>query len=57
MGAGGSIVGFTFDATLAWPAYDWMGPVKAAFESAGRYLARDLGPQGHPREPRRRRAR
>ena len=43
---GGSIVGFTFDATLAWPAYDWMGPVKAAFESAARYLARDLGPQG-----------
>jgi enoyl-[acyl-carrier protein] reductase I len=46
MGAGASIVGFTFDATLAWPAYDWMGPVKAAFESAGRYLARDLGPKG-----------
>jgi len=46
MGRGGSIVGFTFDATLAWPAYDWMGPVKAAFESAGRYLARDLGPKG-----------
>ncbi|MBV9594492.1 MAG: SDR family oxidoreductase, partial [Actinobacteria bacterium] len=22
---GGSIVGLTFDATVAWPAYDWMG--------------------------------
>jgi enoyl ACP reductase len=46
MGAGGSIVGFTFDATVAWPAYDWMGPVKAAFEASGRYLARELGPRG-----------
>ena len=42
---GGSIVGFTFDATVAWPAYDWMGVVKAALESESRYLARDLGPQ------------
>ena len=46
MTAGGSIVGYTFDATVAWPAYDWMGVVKAALESASRYLARDLGPQG-----------
>jgi meromycolic acid enoyl-[acyl-carrier-protein] reductase len=46
MGGGASIVGFTFDASLAWPAYDWMGPVKAAFESSARYLARDLGPKG-----------
>ena len=29
MGAGGSIVGMTFDATVAWPAYDWMGVAKA----------------------------
>jgi len=43
---GGSIVGFTFDATVAWPAYDWMGVMKAALESASRYLARDLGAQG-----------
>ena len=43
---GGSIVGFTFDATVAWPAYDWMGVMKAALESASRYLARDLGPKG-----------
>jgi enoyl-[acyl-carrier protein] reductase I len=46
MTSGGSIVGFTFDATLAWPAYDWMGVAKAALESTSRYLARDLGPQG-----------
>jgi enoyl ACP reductase len=43
---GGSIVGFTFDASVAWPAYDWMGPVKAAFEASGRYLAKELGPRG-----------
>jgi enoyl-[acyl-carrier protein] reductase I len=46
MTAGGSIVGYTFDATVTWPAYDWMGVVKAALESASRYLARDLGPRG-----------
>jgi enoyl ACP reductase len=46
MGGGGSIVGYTFDATVSWPAYDWMGVMKAALESASRYLARDLGPQG-----------
>ncbi|WP_426573288.1 enoyl-ACP reductase FabI [Aquihabitans sp. McL0605] len=41
-----SIVGLDFDATVAWPAYDWMGVAKAGLESASRYLARDLGPQG-----------
>jgi len=46
MGPGGSIVGLTFDATVAWPVYDWMGVAKAAFESTARYLARELGPQG-----------
>ncbi|MEZ0580605.1 enoyl-ACP reductase FabI [Nocardioides sp. MH1] len=46
MPAGGSIVGLTFDATVAWPAYDWMGVAKAGLESTSRYLARDLGPQG-----------
>jgi enoyl-[acyl-carrier protein] reductase I len=46
MGPGGSVVGLTFDATVAWPAYDWMGVAKAALESASRYLARDLGPVG-----------
>ena len=35
----------------AWPAYDWMGVAKAALESTARYLARDLGPQRHPRQP------
>jgi enoyl ACP reductase len=43
---GGSIVGLTFDATVAWPAYDWMGVAKAGMESAARYLARELGPRG-----------
>jgi enoyl ACP reductase len=41
---GGSVVGLTFDASVAWPKYDWMGVAKAAFESTARYLARDLGP-------------
>jgi enoyl ACP reductase len=40
---GGAVVSLTFDATLAWPLYDWMGPAKAALEAVGRYLARDLG--------------
>jgi enoyl-[acyl-carrier protein] reductase I len=40
---GGSIVGLDFDATVAWPGYDWMGVAKAALESTSRYLARDLG--------------
>ncbi len=46
MGSGGSIVGLDFDASLAWPIYDWMGVAKAGLESVSRYLARDLGPQG-----------
>jgi enoyl-[acyl-carrier protein] reductase I len=41
---GGSVVGITFDATVAWPGYDWMGVAKAALESTARYLARELGP-------------
>ncbi|MFD7923205.1 enoyl-ACP reductase FabI [Streptomyces sp. NPDC059740] len=40
---GGSVVGLTFDAQIAWPKYDWMGVAKAALESTNRYLARDLG--------------
>jgi enoyl ACP reductase len=43
---GGSVVGMDFDASVAWPAYDWMGVAKAALESTARYLARDLGPRG-----------
>lgn len=41
---GASVVGLDFDATVAWPIYDWMGVAKAALESLARYLARDLGP-------------
>ena len=44
--SGGSVVGLTFDASVAWPAYDWMGVAKAGLESCSRYLARDLGPRG-----------
>src|SRR5262249_44680139 len=46
MGQGGAIVGMTFDASKAWPVYDWMGVAKAGLESTSRYLARDLGPRG-----------
>jgi enoyl ACP reductase len=46
MTGGGSIVGLDFDASQAWPVYDWMGVAKAAFESTARYLARDLGGDG-----------
>jgi meromycolic acid enoyl-[acyl-carrier-protein] reductase len=40
---GGAIVGMDFDASLAWPAYDWMGVAKAGLESCARYLAKYLG--------------
>ena len=43
---GGALLGLDFDATVAWPAYDWMGVAKAALESTSRYLARELGPKG-----------
>lgn len=46
MQSGGSIVGMDFDASVAWPIYDWMGVAKAALESVSRYLARDLGAKG-----------
>jgi enoyl ACP reductase len=46
MDSGASIVGLDFDASVAWPIYDWMGVAKAALESVSRYLARDLGPRG-----------
>ncbi|HWG00348.1 MAG TPA: enoyl-ACP reductase FabI [Trebonia sp.] len=42
---GGSVVGLDFDASVAWPGYDWMGVAKAGLESCARYLARDLGPR------------
>ncbi|TDE32222.1 enoyl-[acyl-carrier-protein] reductase FabI [Nonomuraea mesophila] len=43
MKEGGSLVGLDFDASKAWPVYDWMGVAKAGLESCNRYLARDLG--------------
>ncbi|WP_131741395.1 enoyl-ACP reductase FabI [Actinomadura roseirufa] len=46
MKEGGSIVGLDFDASKAWPVYDWMGVAKAGLESCTRYLAKYLGPQG-----------
>ena len=45
-GAGGSIVSLDFDASVAWPIYDWMGVSKAALEAITRYLAQYLGPHG-----------
>ena len=46
MEGGGSLVGLDFDASVAWPVYDWMGVAKAALEATSRYLARDLGRDG-----------
>jgi len=46
MDGGGGLVGLDFDASVAWPAYDWMGVSKAALEAVARYLARYLGPDG-----------
>ena len=46
MTGGGAIVGLDFDASVAWPGYDWMGVAKAGLESCARYLARDLGGRG-----------
>ena len=51
MDGGGSLVGMDFDATVAWPVYDWMGVAKAALESVSRYLARDLGRGWDPGQP------
>jgi len=42
--AGASVVAIDFDASVAWPAYDWMGVSKAALEAVTRYLAQYLGP-------------
>jgi enoyl-[acyl-carrier protein] reductase I len=44
--SGASVVGLDFDATVAWPVYDWMGVAKAGLEAVSRYLARDVGPKG-----------
>ena len=45
MHPGASVVGLDFDASRAWPVYDWMGVAKAALESTNRYLAKFLGPE------------
>jgi enoyl ACP reductase len=42
---GASVVGMDFDASVAWPVYDWMGVAKAGLEAVARYLARDVGPR------------
>ena len=44
MSEGSSVVGLDFDASQAWPVYDWMGVAKAGLESTARYLAKYLGP-------------
>jgi len=41
-----SLVSLSFESSVAWPSYDWMGVSKAALEAASRYLARDLGGDG-----------
>jgi meromycolic acid enoyl-[acyl-carrier-protein] reductase len=46
MDRGGAFVGLTFDNTVAWPAYNWMGVAKSALESVNRYLAKELGARG-----------
>ena len=45
-GGDASVVSVDFDATVAWPIYDWMGVSKAGLEATTRYLARDLGDRG-----------
>lgn len=42
---GASMVGLDFDASGAWPVYNWMGVCKAGLEAVSRYVARDLGPR------------
>ncbi len=41
-----SLVSLSFESSVAWPSYDWMGVSKAALEALSRYLARDLGGDG-----------
>ncbi|ACU38678.1 enoyl-ACP reductase FabI [Actinosynnema pretiosum subsp. pretiosum] len=45
-GSDPAVVGLDFDASVAWPDYDWMGVAKAGLEATARYLARYLGPHG-----------
>jgi enoyl ACP reductase len=44
--SGGSLVGLHFEASRAWPVYEWMGVCKAALVAANQYVARDLGASG-----------
>ena len=41
----------TFDATIAWPAYDWMGVAKAALESTQPLPRPRPRARGHPLQP------
>jgi meromycolic acid enoyl-[acyl-carrier-protein] reductase len=44
--AGAGLVGLHFEASRAWPVYEWMGVCKAALVAANQYVARDLGSTG-----------
>lgn len=44
--SGGSLVGLHFEASRAWPVYEWMGVCKAALVATNQYVARDLGASG-----------
>jgi hypothetical protein len=39
---GSSLVELDFDATVAWPTYDWMGLAKAGLEATSRYLGNEV---------------
>jgi len=41
---GASVIALDFDGSRAYPAYDWMGVMKAGLESLGRYVAKEVGP-------------
>ena len=52
MTEGGTLFAMSYHgAQKVVPNYNVMGPVKAALEAACRYLAYELGPQGHPCAP------
>lgn len=40
---GAGVVALDFDASVAWPSYDWMGVSKASLEAISRYIAREVG--------------
>ena len=50
--AGGSVVGLDFDASVAWPAYDWMGVAKAALEAVVALPGARPRPARRARQPR-----